>query len=84
MNREQSLSAGELVVWGEIAETFITAAEDIETTMVQFESPTEQQSVSVPGEPTFEAVFENQTNPEPRNPDSNPNTGCLGQTDSRI
>lgn len=83
MNKKRSLRTGGLLTWGKIAETFITAAEDIETTMFQFESPTEHQSGSIPGNPTREVELANQTNSGPIHLESSSDTDCPGQTNSR-
>lgn len=64
MPEEQLFKTEEAHTRAEIAQTLAEAAEQIESGTVTLESGTQEQSVSIPGEPTFEVELERLTDSE--------------------
>lgn len=64
MPEEQLFKTEEAFTRSEIAQTLVTAAEQIESRTVTLESATQEHSVSIPEEPTFEVELERQTDSE--------------------
>ncbi|MGM0590182.1 MAG: amphi-Trp domain-containing protein [Halobacteriota archaeon] len=64
MPEEQLFKTEEAHTRSEIAQALAAAAEQIESGTVTLESATQEQSVSVPDEPTFEVELERLTDSE--------------------
>ena len=64
MPEEQLFKTEEAHTRSEIAQTLAAAAEQIESGTVTLESATQEQTVSIPGNPTFEVELERLTDSE--------------------